>query len=418
MIRAIAFILTLMLALPAMAQESAAPSGGRGDPLIVDGSATGGATTLEEIMARQDALRAGATEPNIDTSDRQATTGAPGGPITEPLGALGGASDADLWRGVRYDTADIRTQQRGPAAATLIQDGGMWWQEFRAGPLRIWGGFFLLAVLALLAVFYAFRGRIRLHGPRTGRTLLRFKTYERFGHWLLAGSFIALGLTGLLLLFGRVAVIPVFGHEAWAPMAIASKWVHNNISWAFMLALAMIFVIWVVQNIPNKDDLKWLAKGGGLLGGGHVPARKFNAGQKMIFWAVIVGGVSLSASGLSLLFPFELPMFAGTFEALNGWGLPQALGLAPFDADLAPQEEMQYAQLWHSIVAFVLTAIIFAHIYLGSVGMEGAYDAMGKGEVEEQWAREHHSIWAKEAIRERDDPSREQTGSPHATPAE
>ncbi|MEH6833186.1 MAG: formate dehydrogenase subunit gamma, partial [Falsihalocynthiibacter arcticus] len=71
-------------------------------------------------------------------------------------------------------------------------------------------------------------------------------------------------------------------------------------------------------------------------------------------------------------------------------------GFDPLPYPLAPQEEMQYAQLWHAIVSLVLTAIIFAHIYIGSVGMEGAFDAMGSGEVEEQWAREHHSLWVED----------------------
>ena len=130
--------------------------------------------------------------------------------------------------------------------------------------------------------------------------------------------------------------------------------------------------------------------------GVHPPAKKFNAGQKMIFWATIVFGASISASGLSLLFPFDLPMFAKTFQVLNETGLPQAVGLGSLPATLAPHEEMQLATLWHSIMAFVLTAIIIAHIYIGSVGMEGAFDAMGSGEVEEQWAREHHGLWLEE----------------------
>ncbi|WP_179381586.1 formate dehydrogenase subunit gamma [Jannaschia marina] len=394
-------VLMITFALPALAQETP-PTGGPGDPLVIDRSATGGATTLEEIMARQEALRAGEAEPNIDTSDREAMTGGTAPSTSAELGALGGAADTDLWRGIRYDNIGIETQNRGPAATTLIQDGGMWWLEFREGPLRTWGGYLLLGTLAALAVFFVIRGRIRIDGEKTGRTVLRFTALERFGHWLTAGSFIALGITGLLVLFGRVAIIPLIGKDAWAPVAIASKWVHNNVSWAFMLGLVLIFVLWVVQNIPRWEDLKWLAKGGGLFTKGHVPARKFNAGQKIIFWVVILGGVSVSASGLSLLFPFELPMFAGTFEILNNWGLPQAVGLGELPTALSPQEEMQYAQLWHVIVGFGMMAVILAHIYIGSIGMEGAYDAVGKGEVEEQWAKEHHSIWAEAAIAKRD----------------
>ena len=274
----------------------------------------------------------------------------------------------------------------------------MWWLQFREGPLLKIAIYLLGGTLLLLTLFYFIRGRIRIDGEKTGRTITRFKAFERFGHWLLASSFILLGITGLLSLFGRKVLIPAFGHEAFSALANLSKWIHNNISWAFMVALIIIFVVWVVHNLPDKTDLQWLAKGGGIFGGGHPPAKKFNAGQKLIFWAVIVLGTSISLSGLSLLFPFEFNLFGHTFSTLNGWGAPGWFGLADLPYPLAPQEEMQYAQLWHAIVSIILTAIIFAHIYLGSVGMEGAFDAMAKGEVEEQWAREHHSIWAQRVI--------------------
>ncbi len=132
----------------------------------------------------------------------------------------------------------------------------------------------------------------------------------------------------------------------------------------------------------------------------------------MIFWSVIVLGTSISVSGLTLLFPFEINLFAATFAKLNALGISGALGLGELREVLAPHEEMQYAQLWHALVSFVLMAIILAHIYIGSVGMEGAYDAMGSGEVEEQWAREHHSIWVDEVLAEK------QASSKSATPEE
>jgi formate dehydrogenase subunit gamma len=172
--------------------------------------------------------------------------------------------------------------------------------------------------------------------------------------------------------------------------------VHNNISWSFIVALVIIFVFWVVHNLPDRTDIKWLLKGGGIFGHSHPPAKKFNAGQKLIFWSVILLGGSISLSGLSLLFPFDIHLFSHTFSLLNGWGVPGWFGLAELPYPLQPQEEMQYAQLWHAGVSLVLTAIIFAHIYIGTVGMEGAFDAMGSGEVEEQWAREHHSLWVED----------------------
>ena len=376
--------LMLTLAVPVMAQDGAPV-----DPRVE----TGGAQTLEDILRRQEGV-------TIEDSFRSDLTGNPeaAAGISDQLGTLGGASDPDLWRALRYNTADITTQTRGPAVTTLMQDGGMWWLKFREGPLLSFGIYLLGGTLALLALFYLIRGRIRIEGEKTGRTITRFKAFERFGHWLLASSFLVLGVTGLISLFGRKVLIPAFGHESFAFLAVGSKWIHNNISWAFMIALVMIFIVWVAHNIPDRTDLRWLAKAGGLFGGEHPPAKKFNAGQKLIFWAVIVLGGSISVSGLSLLFPFEFNMFNHTFSTLNNWGVPGWFGAGDLPYPLQPQEEMQYTQLWHAIVSLILTAIIFAHIYLGSVGMEGAFDAMGKGEVEEQWAREHHSIWAEEVL--------------------
>lgn len=356
-----------------------------------DRLATGGAQTLEDILARQ-------RGEEVDDSFRRNLTGDPeaAAPITGQLGTLGGASDPDLWRALRFDSANITVSDRGPASGVIMQDAGIRWLEFRTGPLRDYGTYAVAAMLGILVLFFLLRGRIRIDGEKTGRTVTRFSGFERFGHWLFAGSFIILGITGLLSLYGRDFVMPLIGKEAFSAIALASKWLHNNLAWAFMLGLVIITVTWVVHNIPNRHDLKWLAKAGGLFTkGSHPPARKFNAGQKIIFWACIVLGVSISASGLSLLFPFQLPMFEKTFVVLNATGLPQAMGLV-LPEQLGPHQEMQYAQLWHVMIAYAFIAIIIAHIYLGSIGMEGAFDAMGTGEVEEQWAREHHSLWLDE----------------------
>jgi formate dehydrogenase subunit gamma len=395
----IVLLLSFFIASTSFAQETNAPA--------PDRSATGGAQTLEDILARQ-------RGEEIDDSFRRDATGVPDSAagMAEQLGTLGGASDPELWRALRYNSADITSSSRGPAATVLVQDGGMRWLEFRQGPLIKYGGYLLMGTIALLALFFLTRGRIRIDGEKTGRTIERFKSVERFGHWMLAGSFILLGITGLVSLMGRKFLIPVFGHDSFALLATWSKWVHNNVSWAFMIALVMIFVMWVVHNLPDRTDLNWLAKGGGIFTKGHPPAKKFNAGQKLIFWSVIVLGTSISVSGLALLFPFEINLFSATFAKLNSLGISGALGLGELPTALAPHEEMQLSQLWHAIVSFVLMAIILAHIYIGSVGMEGAYAAMGSGEVEEQWAREHHSLWVDEVK------AKECTAPQGATPAE
>ena len=355
-------------------------------------ASTGGAQTLDDILARQ-------RGEIIDDEFRRGDIGDPGAgaDITNQLGTMGGVSDPEIWRALRYGSADVTASSGTPGSTLLVQDGGMRWLQLRAGPLRIYGGYLLLGVIALIGVFFLLRGRIRVEGEKTGELFVRFNAIERFGHWLLAGSFILLGITGLITLFGRVAFIPIVGKDAFSVVALGSKWIHNNVSWAFMAALALVFVCWVIHNIPNRADLIWLAKGGGLFTKGtHPPARKFNAGQKIVFWAVIILGASVSVSGLSLLFPFEMPMFAATFEKVNALGIPGLLNMEPYPEALTPHEEMQFAQLWHSIVAFLMIALVIAHIYLGSIGMEGAFDAMGTGKVESQWAKEHHSLWYKE----------------------
>lgn len=377
-------LIALLWCLPVWAQDTPEPADAQ------DRAATGGATTLEDILARQrgekvdGAYRAGNTgQGNVEA-------------LIGQLGTRGTASDSDLYRALRYGSADVTVSSRSPASGVIIQDSGMWWLDFRSGPLRTYGTYVLGGMLGVLLLFYLLRGKIRIHGDRTGRRVVRFAGFERFGHWLFGGSFLVLGATGLITLYGRDFLMPLLGKDGFAIVAQGCKWVHNNVAWAFMLGLVIITLNWVAHNIPNRHDLKWLAAGGGLFTKGHhPPARKFNAGQKIIFWTCVILGISISLSGLSLLFPFEMPMFAKTFVIANATGLPELMGLQ-LSEQMSPHEEMQLAQLWHVIVAYLFLAIIFAHIYLGSVGMEGAFDAMSTGKVEEQWAREHHSLWLDE----------------------
>lgn len=383
LLKRIVFALTLagLGALPLAAQQAVDPP----EPPPAEAR-----QTLEDILARQ----AGQDVPRAPSSDGAVADAASG--ITGQLGTLGGASDSDLWEALRFGTREVTVSAGGDPARVVMQDRGMWWRDFRENTLAPYGGWLLLGTLGALALFYLIRGKIRIEHGFSGARILRFNSVERFAHWLTAGSFILLGITGLIVLFGRLGLISILGKETFATLALASKWVHNNVSWAFMLGLVMIFVLWVVHNIPNRTDLVWFAKGGGIIGKGHPPAKKFNGGQKIIFWAVILLGGSISVSGLSLLFPFELPLFAKTFAVMNDLGIPGLLGMEPYPTQLAPHEEMQFAQLWHAIVSFVLIAIILAHIYIGSVGMEGAFDAMGDGEVDLNWAKEHHSLWVEE----------------------
>ncbi len=314
-----------------------------------------------------------------------------------PGNSLGAASDSEFWRAVRNgDQGTVSIPDK--SAGIMVQSEGETWRNFRNGPLSTAGVWIILIVIAALAVFFAIRGRVRIESGFSGKTVERFGNLERFAHWLTGGTFIVLGLTGLNMLYGRYLFGGVadgsgeFGalHTTFAAILYYGKWAHNYLAFGFMAGLALILILWVRDNIPDRLDLKWLAVAGGLFSKGvHPPAKKFNAGQKVIFWIVILGGLSLSLSGLSLLFPFEFALFAKTYAVLNAFGFV-------LPTDLTAIEEMQLSQIWHSIIALVMTAVIIAHIYIGSLGMEGAFDAMGTGQVDENWAREHHSLWVAE----------------------
>ena len=256
-----------------------------------------------------------------------------------------------------------------PNATYLIKPENKVWAALQGDFLHALSIWSVVGMVVLLAGFYMIRGKIRVDHGLSGRKILRFNALERFAHWTLASTFIILALTGLNLIIGKTVILPIVGEGAFGTLSQLGKIAHNYLAWPFMVALVMVLLLWVIHNIPDRVDLQWIAQGGGLLKKGvHPPARKFNAGQKMIFWSVILGGAALSVTGFMLLFPAE----AG----------------APAD--------WQFYQTIHALVAAVLSAIVIAHIYIGSVGMEGAFDAMGSGEVDENWEKEHHSLWVEE----------------------
>jgi formate dehydrogenase subunit gamma len=310
-----------------------------------------------------------------------------------PGGALGNTSTSDFWREIRRGES-FTTSLPEHRGAVLIQSEGDNWRAFRNGPMSEYGAWALLGIVALLALFFLLRGRIRIEHGRSGRTITRFNFVERFAHWLTATCFVVLALTGLNMLYGRYLLRPLIGPELFSMLMLGGKYAHNFLAFGFMVGLALMVVLWAWQNFPNRHDFVWLAKGGGMfVKGSHPPARKFNAGQKLVFWLVVLGGISVSLSGLMLMFPFEYRAFGPTFGWIN-WAFGTAYSTA-----LAPMQEMQLAQLWHAIMGLFLTVVIIAHIYIGTIGMEGAFDAMGSGEVDENWALEHHSLWLNDLRR-------------------
>jgi formate dehydrogenase subunit gamma len=270
----------------------------------------------------------------------------------------------------------------------LIQPAGQSWRYFHEVTLRWIGGIAILGMLLLLVGFYLIRGMVRLKSGRSGRTIERFSAFERFVHWMTATCFIILAISGLNITFGRPLLMPLMSPEAFTTWSEAAKYAHNFVSFPFTIGVVLIFLMWISGNIPNRVDVEWVKRGGGIVGDDHPPAWRFNAGQKMIYWIVVIGGAASAISGYLLMFPFYGDL------TVNG---------------------MQTAQMVHSIVAVLFVAAMLAHIYIGSIGMEGAFEAMGTGEVDVNWAREHHSLWLEEELK------RNQSAAPtgaKATPAE
>ncbi len=302
----------------------------------------------------------------------------------------GNIGDAELWRAIRKGI-EGRSDMQDPQAGVLVQSEGDNWRAFRNGPLSNFGGWIIAAVLIVLVIFRLVRGQVKIDAGPSGQTVERFNALERATHWLTASSFIVLALSGLNVLYGKYFLMPIIGQGAFASLTYYGKIAHNYIGFAFMVGVALMFIMWVRYNLIDGTDMKWIAQGGGLLTkGSHPPANRFNFGQKCIFWIVVLGGITLSLSGLALLFPFEITPWSKTFAALNvfGFGLP---------TNMTALQETQVSVLWHSAVALGMIAVIIAHIYIGTpLGMEGALGAVTSGQVDTNWVKEHHSLFAED----------------------
>jgi formate dehydrogenase subunit gamma len=268
-------------------------------------------------------------------------------------------------------------------ASVLIQPAGRTWDHFHEVILHRLGAIVILGTVVLLAIGYLVLGKIRISSGRSGVKVARFNGFERFSHWLTAVSFVLLGLTGLNITFGKRLLLPVLGPDAFSDLAQNAKYVHNFVGFSFIVGLFLIVALWIKDNIPGRIDIDWLKQGGGFIKSKHAPAGRFNAGEKMVFWFALGAGIAVIVSGLLLLFPFYVTNIAG----------------------------MQVAQVVHAVVAMLFVAVILAHIYIGTLGMEGAFEAMGTGEVDLNWAREHHDRWLEEAL------AKERSAVPGSMPA-
>jgi len=285
-----------------------------------------------------------------------------------------------------------RIQGRGTIPDTksyvLEQPEGREWRQWHEVTLRWIGGIVILGMLAILVIFYLVRGMVKIESGRSGRTVVRFTAFERFIHWMTATCFIILAISGLNITFGKPLLLPLMSPEAFTAWSEAAKWAHNYLSFPFTIGVIVIFLMWIGGNIPNRVDWQWFKRGGGIIGHDHPPAYRFNGGQKAVYWIVVLGGAAVAITGYLLMFPF-------------------------YGTDI---RSMQIAEGFHAFVAVLFVAAMLGHIYIGTIGMEGAFEAMGEGTVDLNWAREHHKLWLDEEMA-RTGPN-ENRRQPYATPAE
>lgn len=270
-----------------------------------------------------------------------------------------------MWTEVRSGVPQF-TSTRGQETNVLIQPRGETWRALRNGWVSMLAGWALVAMLAVIALFYMMRGTLQLHEPKTGRNLRRFTAWERAIHWATAISFSILAISGLIIAFGKNLLLPLIGYTLFSWLAILSKNLHNFVGPLFVVCVVLLFFTFVRDNIWRMHDFAWIRRFGGLFGNKDVPSDKFNAGEKLWFWGgLLVCGVIVSASGLILDFP--------NFEQTRS--------------------TMQTANIVHLAVASLFMLAGLGHIYMGTIGMAGAYDAMRTGYVDEAWAKEHHEYW-------------------------
>jgi len=290
-------------------------------------------------------------------------------------------NNAPMWRQVGAGVTGYSSlpKTEAPEAGNLIQpfvqypgsmltNAGEAWRQVRNQWIIPYGGALILIALGAVGIFYWRKGTLQLHGAETGRKIERFTAFERSAHWANAIAFSILAVSGIVMAFGKFFLHPVIGGTLFGWLTYVLKNLHNFAGPVFAVSLVVVIVTFVKDNLPRKEDISWLLKGGGLLSGHEVASHRFNAGEKVLFWAgVFVLGLIVVGSGLFLdkLLP----------------GLVYERG------------SMQIAHMVHAVATVLMMAMFIGHIYMGTLGMAGAYSAMKTGYVDETWAKEHHELW-------------------------
>lgn len=289
-------------------------------------------------------------------------------------------NNAPFWRAVRESgNTEGLTSLPGAEKGVLVQrfvqypgsqltNAGEAWRQVRNRWIIPYGGSLLLIIGLAIALFYWRKGPLGGHVPDNGRKIERFTPFERAAHWANAIAFVALAVSGIVMAFGKFFLLPVLGSTLFGWLTFALKNIHNFAGPLFAVSLLIVIVTFVKDNLPRQGDLQWLLRFGGMLGGHEVPSHRFNAAEKLVFWGGVLG-LGLVVVGSGLVLDKLVPGFGGV------------------------RGDMQVAHMIHAVAATLMMAMFMGHIYIGSIGMKGAYGAMRTGYVDEGWAKEHHELW-------------------------
>jgi formate dehydrogenase subunit gamma len=282
--------------------------------------------------------------------------------VTQPL------NNAPVWKEIRSGEKQY-TSIPGRETNVLIQPAGQTWRALRDGQISVYGGWALVVLFLVIMGFYSWKGTLHTHAPPTGRKIPRFTLWERSVHWATAITFGILAISGIIILFGKSILLPLIGYTLFSWLAVLAKNLHNFVGPLFCVCLVLLFGTFVRDNFWRSYDLNWFRHFGGLFSGKDVPSGRFNAGEKAWFWGgALFLGLIVVTSGFVLDFPnFNQTRFT-----------------------------MQIANVVHATAAILFMLGAMAHIYMGTLGMAGAFDAMKTGYVDETWAREHHEYWYNE----------------------
>ena len=275
------------------------------------------------------------------------------------------ANNSPVWRALNSDQAHY-VSIPDKEAGVLIQKGGQEWRLIRNGVITVFGGWLIVLIAVAILAFYYLKGEIKLEHPRTGKRIERFTSVERLTHWTMAFSFVALAISGGLIMFGKFLLLPIIGSFLFGSLMFVMKNLHNFVGPLFTVSVVVFFVLVVKDNFPGKGDWAWIRSLGGALG--HAPAGRFNFGEKLWFWL-----------GMTIL---------GLIVSASGWVLDMIVPGVSYWRDT-----MQLANIIHGVSAVLIMAVALGHIYIGTIGTEGAIDGMKTGYVDESWARQHHSDW-------------------------